>query len=55
MDLFFQIGRVNSTNLLSRAVFFFGVIAISIMSSVNFQKKIGNKKRQSVRDVLTGR
>jgi hypothetical protein len=34
-----QVGQVNSTNLPSLAVFFLGVAAISIFSSVNFQKK----------------
>ena len=37
--LLFQVGQVNSANLLSLATFFFGVAAISIVSSVNFQKK----------------
>jgi len=37
--LLFQLGQVNSTNLPSLIVFFLGVAAISIMSSVNFQKK----------------
>jgi hypothetical protein len=34
-----KIGQVNSGNLPSLAIFFIGVVAISIMSSVNFQKK----------------
>jgi hypothetical protein len=34
-----QLGQVNATNLPSLIVFFLGVAAISIMSSVNFQKK----------------
>jgi hypothetical protein len=34
-----KIGQVNSGNLPSLTVFFTGVVAISIMSSVNFQKK----------------
>jgi hypothetical protein len=33
-------GQVNSGNILSLIVFFVGVAAISIMSSVNFQKKV---------------
>jgi hypothetical protein len=37
--LLFRMGQVNSTNLPSLVVFFLGVAAISIMSSVNFQKK----------------
>jgi hypothetical protein len=37
--LLFQLGQVNSTNLTSIIVFFLGIAAISIMSSVNFQKK----------------
>ena len=37
--LFLRIGQVNSDNMLSLVVFFIGVAAISIMSSVNFQKK----------------
>jgi len=37
--LLFQVGQVSSANLPSLAVFFLGAAAISIMSSVNFQKK----------------
>jgi uncharacterized membrane protein YpjA len=37
--LFFQMGQVSSSNLPSLAVFFLGVMVISIMSSINFQKK----------------
>ena len=37
--LFLRIGQVNSDNMLSLVVYFIGVAAISIMSSVNFQKK----------------
>ena len=40
--LFFQLGQVSSVNPSSLAVFFLGVAAISIMSSVNFQKKDKN-------------
>ncbi len=35
----FQLGQVNSANPLSLVVFFIGVAAISIISSINFQKK----------------
>jgi len=34
-----KISRVNSDNLPSLSIFFIGVVAISIMSSVNFHKK----------------
>jgi len=34
-----RIGQVSSDNLVSLIIFFIGVVAISIMSSVNFQKK----------------
>jgi len=34
-----KIGRVNFGNLASLSIFFIGIAAISIMSSVNFQKK----------------
>jgi hypothetical protein len=34
-----RIGQVSSGNMLSLAIFFVGVAAISIFSSVNFQKK----------------
>jgi hypothetical protein len=34
-----RIGQVYSSNILSLIVFFIGVAAISIMSSVNFKKK----------------
>jgi hypothetical protein len=34
-----KIGRVNSGDLLSLTIFFIGVVVISIISSVNFQKK----------------
>jgi hypothetical protein len=34
-----KIGRVNFGNLPSLSIVFIGVVAISIMSSVNFQKK----------------
>jgi hypothetical protein len=37
--LLFKLGQVNSGNTLSLFIFFVGVAAISIMSSVNFQKK----------------
>jgi hypothetical protein len=37
--LLFRAGQVNSANLPSLAVFFIGVAAISIFSSINFQKK----------------
>jgi len=34
-----KIGQVNFGNLASLFIFFIGIVAISIMSSVNFQKK----------------
>ena len=34
-----RVGQVNSGNLPSLSVFFIGVAVISIMSSINFQKK----------------
>lgn len=34
-----QIGQVNSGNVLSLVIFFVGAAAISIMLSINFQKK----------------
>lgn len=34
-----KLGQVSAGNLLSLAIFFIGVVAISIMSSINFQKK----------------
>ena len=37
--LFLRLGRVNSGNILSLAIFFVGVAATSTMASVNFQKK----------------
>ena len=37
--ILFVLGQVNSGNMLSLVVFFIGVAAISIMSSINFQKK----------------
>jgi hypothetical protein len=37
--LLLQIGQVSSDNTLSLIVFFVGVAAISIFSSINFQKK----------------
>jgi hypothetical protein len=37
--LLLKVGQVNSDNTLSLVVFFVGVVAISIMSSINFQKK----------------
>jgi hypothetical protein len=37
--LLFQVGQVNFANMSSLAVFFLGVAAISIFSSINFQKK----------------
>jgi len=37
--LLFNVGQVNSDNTLSLFIFFVGVAAISIFSSVNFQKK----------------
>jgi small-conductance mechanosensitive channel len=35
----FQTGQVSSGNMPSLTVFFIGIAAISIMSSINFQKK----------------
>lgn len=35
----FQLGHVNSTNLLSLVVFFLGIATVSIMSGVIFQRK----------------
>jgi hypothetical protein len=37
--LLFTVGQVNSGNILSLVIFFIGAATISIMSSVNFQKK----------------
>jgi small-conductance mechanosensitive channel len=37
--LLFGVGQVNSANIPSLVVFFLGVAAISIFSSINFQKK----------------
>jgi hypothetical protein len=37
--LLLRMGQVNSGNTLSLVIFFIGVAVISIMSSVNFQKK----------------
>jgi hypothetical protein len=37
--LLLQVGQVHRDNLPSLAVFFLGVAAISIFSSINFQKK----------------
>jgi hypothetical protein len=37
--LFFRVGQVSSANPPSLIVFFLGVAAISIFSSINFQKK----------------
>ena len=37
--LLFRIGQVSSGDTLSLSVFFIGVAAISVFSSVNFQKK----------------
>jgi hypothetical protein len=37
--LLFQLGQASPANLPSLAVFFLGVAAISIISSINFQKK----------------
>ena len=37
--LLFQVGQVSSTNLPSLIVFYLGVAAISIFSSINLQKK----------------
>src|SRR5471030_2281598 len=34
-----KVGRVNEDNLLSLIIFFIGIVAISIMSSILFQKK----------------
>jgi hypothetical protein len=37
--LFLRMGQISSGNTLSLVMFFVGVTAISIMSSINFQKK----------------
>jgi hypothetical protein len=37
--LLLKVGQVNSGNILSLVIFFIGVATISIMSSINFQKK----------------
>ena len=37
--ILFVLGQVNSGNMLLLVVFFIGAAAISIMSSINFQKK----------------
>jgi hypothetical protein len=37
--LLFTVGQVNSGNIPSLVIFFIGAAAISIMSSINFQKK----------------
>ena len=37
--LLLQVGQVNSGNIPSLVIFFIGAAAISIISSVNFQKK----------------
>jgi hypothetical protein len=37
--LFLRMGQISSGNMLSLVIFFVGVAAISIFSSVNFQKK----------------
>jgi hypothetical protein len=37
--LLFQVGQVSPANLPLLAVFFLGIAAISIFSSINFQKK----------------
>ena len=37
--LLLKVGQVNSSNTLSFIIFFIGVAMISIMSSINFQKK----------------
>jgi len=37
--ILFQIGRVGTGGTLNAVIFFIGVIAISIMSGINFQKK----------------
>ncbi|MGC9602494.1 MAG: hypothetical protein ABSE76_02015 [Minisyncoccia bacterium] len=37
--LLLQVGQVRSGNMMSLVIFFVGAAAISIMSSINFQKK----------------